>query len=52
MARWRVDIIRKVLATLYTLEVPHEKSAIEKAGHDIQHPTGTTEQDRGYAARI
>jgi hypothetical protein len=31
MPRWRVDIFRKVLATLGTIEAPDEKGAIAKA---------------------
>jgi hypothetical protein len=36
--RWRVDLIRKVLATLGTVEAPDEKSAIAKAAAEFNIP--------------
>jgi hypothetical protein len=38
MARWRVDLIRKVRATLGTIEAPDEKSAIAKAAKEFNIP--------------
>jgi hypothetical protein len=38
MPRWRVDILRKVLATLGTVEAPDEKSAIAKAAEYFNIP--------------
>jgi 1,2-phenylacetyl-CoA epoxidase PaaB subunit len=36
--RWRVDLIRKVLATLGTVEAPDEKSAIATAAEEFSIP--------------
>jgi hypothetical protein len=38
MARWRVDIMGKVLATLGSVEAPDEKSAIAKAAKEFHIP--------------
>jgi hypothetical protein len=38
MPRWRVDLIRKVLATLGTVEAPDEKSASAKAAKEFNIP--------------
>jgi hypothetical protein len=35
MPRWRVDIMRKVLATLGTVEAPDEREAIAKAAEQF-----------------
>jgi hypothetical protein len=45
MPRWRVDLIRKVLATLGTVEAPDEKSAIAEAAREFKNHARSAQQD-------